>query len=59
MTLQTYKVQGFFQGRRVDTIVEAYSPKQAKFNSAFKVGATGPLLGPYMKTKTIKIRRLK
>lgn len=59
MALKKYAVKGRYKGERINEIVSAYSKKQAKLQAGFNAGIGGYELQTFMKSRKIKVVRMK
>lgn len=54
-----YKVYGKYDGKKFKEKIEANSKKQAKIKAGFKLGFGGNDLGEFMKSRKVKVRRVR
>jgi hypothetical protein len=52
-----YQVIGNYNGKKINTVVDASSKKQAKLRAGFKNGFGGNEMGGFMKSTKVKVRR--
>lgn len=56
--MEKYKVQGSFEGKKINQVVEAGNKKHAKLRAGFKSGIYGNNTRNYMKRGKVSVKKV-